>query len=48
MDELTGLVVAVQELLISGLPDIDVCDWKKNTDYTGSYLIDSPVICVNI
>ena len=48
MDELTGLVVVVQELLISGLPDIDVCDWKKNTDYTGSYLVDNPVICVNI
>jgi E3 ubiquitin-protein ligase HACE1 len=32
------------ELLISGLPDIDVDDWKRNTDYSGSYTTDSPVI----
>jgi hypothetical protein len=25
------------ELLISGLPDIDLDDWRKNTDYGGGY-----------
>ncbi len=24
-----------QELLMSGLPDIDVEDWEKNTEYSG-------------
>jgi E3 ubiquitin-protein ligase HUWE1 len=31
------------ELLISGLPDIDIDDWKNNTDYTG-YTSSSPQI----
>ena len=31
------------ELLISGLPDIDVEDMRRNTEYTG-YRVDSPVI----
>jgi E3 ubiquitin-protein ligase HUWE1 len=31
------------ELLISGLPDIDVDDWKSNTEYTG-YNASSPQI----
>jgi E3 ubiquitin-protein ligase HUWE1 len=31
------------ELLISGLPDIDVDDWKSNTEYTG-YTGSSPQI----
>jgi len=31
------------ELLISGLPDIDVDDMRQNTEYTG-YRVDSPVI----
>jgi len=31
------------ELLISGLPDIDVHDMKRNTDYKG-YTLDSPTI----
>jgi E3 ubiquitin-protein ligase HUWE1 len=31
------------ELLISGLPDIDVDDWKSNTEYTG-YTASSPQI----
>ena len=25
----------LQELLLSGLPDIDVDDWEKNTEYNG-------------
>ena len=25
----------LQELLMSGLPDIDVEDWEKNTEYSG-------------
>ncbi|XP_064396022.1 E3 ubiquitin-protein ligase HACE1-like [Halichondria panicea] len=32
------------ELLISGLPDIDVTDWEKNTEYSSGYEADSPVI----
>ena len=36
----------LQELLISGLPDIDVEDWENNTEYSGAYSTDSPVICV--
>jgi E3 ubiquitin-protein ligase HUWE1 len=31
------------ELLISGLPDIDVDDWKNNTEYQG-YTASSPPI----
>jgi E3 ubiquitin-protein ligase HUWE1 len=31
------------ELLISGLPDIDVDDWKNNTEYSG-YTASSPQI----
>lgn len=31
------------ELLISGMPDIDVDDWKNNTEYTG-YTVASPQI----
>ena len=34
-----------QELLMSGLPDIDVEDWEKNTEYSG-YDEDSDIIKV--
>ena len=37
----------MQELLISGLPDIDVEDWEKNTEYTSGYDEDSQVVKVN-
>ncbi|XP_028653477.1 E3 ubiquitin-protein ligase HACE1 isoform X2 [Erpetoichthys calabaricus] len=32
------------ELLLSGMPEIDVCDWKKNTEYTSGYDEDEQVI----
>ncbi len=32
------------ELLISGLPDIDVNDWQMNTTYTNGYSETSPII----
>jgi hypothetical protein len=32
------------ELLISGLPDIDVDDWKNNTEYHNAYTVASPQI----
>ncbi|KAF7724152.1 hypothetical protein EC973_001277 [Apophysomyces ossiformis] len=32
------------ELLISGLPDIDIDDWKNNTVYEGGYSASSPQI----
>lgn len=32
------------ELLISGLPDIDIDDWKANTEYQGGYSQGSPQI----
>lgn len=32
------------ELLISGLPDIDIDDWRANTDYRPPYTIASPQI----
>ncbi|XP_071113082.1 E3 ubiquitin-protein ligase HACE1-like isoform X2 [Haliotis cracherodii] len=31
------------ELMVSGLPDIDLADWEANTGYTG-YTVDTPVI----
>ena len=31
---------------MSGLPDIDVDDWEKNTEYSGSYDPDTPIIKV--
>lgn len=34
-----------QELLMSGLPDIDVEDWERNTEYTG-YDEDSDIVKV--
>ncbi|KAH0622179.1 hypothetical protein JD844_024264 [Phrynosoma platyrhinos] len=32
------------ELLLSGMPEIDVSDWMKNTEYTSGYEKDDPVI----
>ncbi|KAJ7341797.1 hypothetical protein JRQ81_007055 [Phrynocephalus forsythii] len=32
------------ELLLSGMPEIDVSDWRKNTEYTSGYDTDDPVI----
>ncbi|XP_018409042.1 PREDICTED: E3 ubiquitin-protein ligase HACE1 isoform X3 [Nanorana parkeri] len=32
------------ELLLSGMPEIDVNDWVKNTEYTSGYERDDPVI----
>jgi E3 ubiquitin-protein ligase HACE1 len=32
------------ELLMSGLPDIDVDDWERNTEYSGAYDATTPVI----
>ncbi|XP_060609077.1 E3 ubiquitin-protein ligase HACE1 [Anolis sagrei] len=32
------------ELLLSGMPEIDVSDWIKNTEYTSGYEKDDPVI----
>jgi len=32
------------DLLICGMPDIDIADWKKNTDYYGGYEVTSPII----
>uniref|UniRef100_A0A8C6WIX2 E3 ubiquitin-protein ligase HACE1 n=1 Tax=Neogobius melanostomus TaxID=47308 RepID=A0A8C6WIX2_9GOBI len=32
------------ELLLSGMPEIDVQDWYKNTDYTSGYDTQEPVI----
>ena len=36
----------MQELLMSGLPDIDVDDWEKNTEYSSGYDEHSDVIKV--
>ncbi|XP_042189004.1 E3 ubiquitin-protein ligase HACE1 isoform X1 [Callorhinchus milii] len=32
------------ELLLSGMPEIDVADWKRNTEYTSGYEREDPVI----
>uniref|UniRef100_A0A5F8G6Q6 E3 ubiquitin-protein ligase HACE1 n=1 Tax=Monodelphis domestica TaxID=13616 RepID=A0A5F8G6Q6_MONDO len=32
------------ELLLSGMPEIDVSDWIKNTEYTSGYERDDPVV----
>ncbi|KAK3551640.1 hypothetical protein QTP70_020850 [Hemibagrus guttatus] len=32
------------ELLLSGMPEIDVMDWKRNTEYTSGYDLEEPVI----
>lgn len=35
-----------KELLLSGMPEIDVNDWIKNTEYTSGYEREDPVIQV--
>lgn len=35
-----------KELLLSGMPEIDVSDWIKNTEYTSGYEREDPVIQV--
>ena len=35
-----------QELLLSGLPEIDVEDWQRNTEYSSGYQEDTQVIKV--
>lgn len=32
---------------MSGMPEIDVMDWKKNTEYTSGYDLQEPVIQVS-
>uniref|UniRef100_A0A8C9RD69 E3 ubiquitin-protein ligase HACE1 n=1 Tax=Scleropages formosus TaxID=113540 RepID=A0A8C9RD69_SCLFO len=32
------------ELLLSGMPEIDVADWSRNTEYTSGYDQDEPII----
>ena len=32
---------------MSGLPDIDVDDWERNTEYSGAYDATTPVIRVS-
>uniref|UniRef100_A0A8C7F0Z0 E3 ubiquitin-protein ligase HACE1 n=1 Tax=Oncorhynchus kisutch TaxID=8019 RepID=A0A8C7F0Z0_ONCKI len=32
------------ELLLSGMPEIDVQDWHRNTEYTSGYDLEEPVI----
>ncbi|XP_048883107.1 E3 ubiquitin-protein ligase HACE1 isoform X2 [Brienomyrus brachyistius] len=32
------------ELLLSGMPEIDVSDWSRNTEYTSGYDLEEPVI----
>lgn len=45
---LLGVFVSVlpQELLLSGMPEIDVQDWCQNTEYTSGYDPQEPVIQV--
>ena len=38
-------MIIMQELMLSGLPSIDITDWKKNTEYNGFFEND-PVIQV--
>uniref|UniRef100_A0AC11AUI1 HECT domain and ankyrin repeat containing E3 ubiquitin protein ligase 1 n=1 Tax=Ovis aries TaxID=9940 RepID=A0AC11AUI1_SHEEP len=37
-------IIKAQELLLSGMPEIDVSDWIKNTEYTSGYEREDPVI----
>lgn len=32
---------------MSGMPEIDVMDWKRNTEYTSGYDLQEPVIQVS-
>lgn len=40
------ILVFLQELLLSGMPEIDVQDWCRNTEYTSGYDPQEPVIQV--
>lgn len=39
--------MCAQELLLSGMPEIDVQDWCRNTEYTSGYDRQEPVIQVS-
>ncbi len=41
-----SVYVCAQELLLSGMPEIDVQDWCRNTEYTSGYDPQEPVIQV--
>ena len=41
-------ILSHQELLMSGLPDIDVEDWEKNTEYSSGYDEQSDIVKVHV
>lgn len=41
-------MLLLKELLLSGMPEIDVNDWLKNTEYTSGYERGDQVIQVNL
>lgn len=41
-------VLLLKELLLSGMPEIDVNDWLKNTEYTSGYERGDQVIQVKL
>lgn len=43
---ITISVFLLKELLLSGMPEIDVNDWLKNTEYTSGYERGDQVIQV--
>lgn len=44
---ITICVLLLKELLLSGMPEIDVNDWLNNTEYTSGYERGDQVIQVN-
>ena len=38
--------ITAQELLLSGLPQIDLADWRANTEYGSEYSAEHPTIKV--
>ena len=40
------VIVLFQELLLSGMPEVDVDDWERNTMYISGYSGDSQIIKV--
>lgn len=44
----SGVHVCLQELLLSGMPEIDVEDWFRNTEYTSGYSDQEPVVQVSL
>lgn len=40
--------ICLQELLLSGMPEIDVEDWFRNTEYTSGYSVLEPVVQVSL